>query len=49
MIDPRDRDANYLDKKENCGPEEKKNKLYFSVDLLSIFRWFKNKKNKERK
>lgn len=44
-----DEEANYLNKSDTQGPAEKNNKICFSINLLSIFNWFKNKKTKENK
>ena len=49
MIDPKDDDANFLKDNNKYGPVEKNNKICFSVNILSIFNWFKNKKTKEDK
>ena len=49
MIDPKDEDANYLNKYDKYGPAEKKDKICFSINLLNMFNWFKNKRTKENK
>jgi len=48
MIDPKDEDANYCGETNKYGPMEKDTKC-FKIDIFALFRWFKNKKNKEIK